>query len=120
VQRIALAAGPCAPRPNDVFAGDLARELRHGLVVAKGIEIVFVESAAAIGINSVERRGFSEIDLDGSDAHLEQTRDFLLVPLDRCRVGEVQHGVLILYGRLPLPSLTARPLATISGNSEFL
>jgi len=52
VQRVALAASPGTARPYDVLAGDLAGDVGYGLVVAKGVEVVFVEPAAAVGIDS--------------------------------------------------------------------
>ena len=52
VERIALAAGPRAARPDDVFAGDLAGDVRDGFVVAQRIEVVLVEAGAAGGVDA--------------------------------------------------------------------
>ena len=81
VNRIALAAGPGAARPDDVARRWSAGDVRDGLVVAQRIQIVFVKAGAAVGVNAVLRRGFAEIHLDGADAHLQQIGEFALIPL---------------------------------------
>ena len=94
VERISLATGPRAAAPDDAVAGDVLRELPDRVVVAHRIEVVLVPAGAAVGIDALERRAFTEVGLDDTDAHAKQRRELAAIPLHGLRIGEVEHGVL--------------------------
>ena len=78
----------------------LLDDVGHGFVVAQRVEVVFVQSATAVGIDGIQRGTFAEVYFDGAYTHFNQIAEFFLIPLHGFGVGEVQHHVLV--GELPL------------------
>ena len=73
----------------------LLDDVGHGFVVAQRVEVVFVQSATAVGIDGIQRGTFAEVYFDGAYTHFNQIAELLLIPLYGFGVGEVQHHVLV-------------------------
>ena len=68
---VALASGPGASGPDDVLACGLACDVCDRFVVAQWIKVVLVESCAPRSVKTIARSALTEVNLDGTDAHLE-------------------------------------------------
>ena len=73
----------------------LLDDVGHGFVVAQRVEVVFVQSATAVGIDGIQWGTFAEVYFDGTYTHFNQIAELLLIPLHGFGIGEVQHHVLV-------------------------
>ena len=56
---------------------------------------MLIKPALTGSIDAIERSSFTEIDLDSTYPHLDQVGQFVLVPLNRIRIGEIQYNIFI-------------------------
>src|SRR6476469_5415099 len=94
MQRVTLAAGPRAARPDHVVARDFLCDFRDCLVVTQRVQVVFEPAAHSRMVLPVYRRAFTEVDLDRADAELQKISQFSLVPLDCLWITHVERRIL--------------------------
>ena len=67
----------------------------QGFVVAQGIEVVLVESATSVMIETVVGCSLTKVALDGGNTLAHESLNLLLIPLNGLRIGEVEDGILV-------------------------
>src|SRR5262245_31936934 len=92
--RISLTSGPRAPRPDYILRGRFFGDFGGGLVGTERIDILPVPTGQARSVLARQRRLFAEVDLDRTDAELQQISDLILVPLHSVRIAEIERGIV--------------------------
>src|SRR5215203_2639299 len=94
MKRVALAAGPGAPRVDEAVAGYLSRDVGYGLVVAQGVEVVLEEAARLLVVDPAQRCRLAEVRGVDGDPHPKQPRQLLLVPPHGFGVAQVYYRII--------------------------
>src|ERR671921_3036294 len=94
VQGVALGAGPRAARPHDALPGNFLRDVGDGFVVAQGVEVVLVEGALSMEVQTRQGGRLAEVCYDGPHPHFEQLRQLLLVPVFGLWIAKIEDGVV--------------------------
>src|SRR5215203_6390438 len=94
MKRVALAAGPGAPRVDEAVAGYLSGNVGYGLVVAQGVEVVLEEAARLLVVDPAQGSRLAEVRGVDGDPHPKQPRQLLLVPLYGLVVAHVCYRVI--------------------------
>ena len=95
MEGITLGTSPGGACPDDTLTRIIPLHfLPKGLVITQRIEVVLVETTFATMIETVVRRSFTKVALDGGDTLLQQTSNLRLIPADSCRIREVEDRIL--------------------------
>ena len=95
MQWVTLAACPRATCPDDILVVGSLGNFGHCFVVAQRIEIMFVPTATTGCVDTFQWCCFAKVYLDSSNAHFQQSGQFILIPFHGVRIREIEHCIFV-------------------------